>query len=43
MNTHENPTDLLTNLIPMIENKWGFICMLQNYIFGSFTEAATVA
>jgi hypothetical protein len=38
VNTHENPADLLTKVLPMGEKRRGFVRMLQHYIFGSADE-----
>ena len=43
MNTHDNPADLLTKLIPMSEKQGEFVWMLQHIIFGPFPEATAVA
>ena len=34
VNTHLNPSDLLTNPLPSGEKRTGFFCMILHYIFG---------
>ena len=42
VNTHDNPADLLTKVIPMIDRWRGFVRMLQHHIFEPFSEATAV-
>ena len=42
MNTHDNPADLFTKVLIMIDKIWVFFGMLQHHIFGSFPEATAV-
>ena len=43
MNTHKNPVDLLTKVIPMSEKLQKFFWMLQHHIFGYYPESTLVA
>ena len=43
VNTHDNPMEILTKVIPMSEKRRGFFRMLQHHKFGSFLEATAVA
>ena len=38
VNTHLNPADLLTKVLPMSVKRRGFVRMLQHHIFGSFDD-----
>ena len=38
VNTHHNPADLLTKVLPMSIKRRGFVRMLQHHIFGSFDD-----
>ena len=38
VNTHLNPADLLTKVLPMSVKRRGFVQMLQHHIFGSFDD-----
>ena len=43
MNTHDNPSDILTKVLSMSEKRWEFPRMLQHHIIGSFPEETAVA
>mmetsp|Transcript_16475 Transcript_16475/g.24918 ORF Transcript_16475/g.24918 Transcript_16475/m.24918 type:complete len:112 (+) Transcript_16475:658-993(+) len=38
INTHDNPANLLMNVLPMGQKRRGFVKMLQHHIFGSFND-----
>ena len=43
VNTLDNPANLFTKGIPMIEKQQGSVGMLQHHTLGSFPEASAVA
>ena len=40
VSTHDNPADLRTKIIPMIDKRRGFVLMLHHHMFGSSATAA---
>ena len=43
MNKHDNPADILTNMIPMSDKLQVFFGILHHHIFGSSPEAIALA